>query len=86
MIVTSTVAIDPAASEEPHQVFEGITTGLSLHDVERRADLPLESHLVIPIDRATEAALSIDEPHDPSCSHEPFLLVFRTLRIFTAHP
>ena len=85
VIVTSSVAIDSAAPEEPNQFLESITTRLSLYDIERRSHLPTESHLVTPIDGAAEAAFSIHETHNPSCGLEPFLLVFRTRRIVTAH-
>ena len=85
MVVPPTVSIDPADTEEPNQFLESITTRLPLDDIERRSYLPSESHLVTSIDGAAEAALSIRETHNPSRGREPFLLVFRTRRIVTAH-
>lgn len=86
MVVPPSIAVDVPAAEEPYQFFESITTRLSLHDVERWSHLPPKSHLVIGVDGAAEAAFSIDETHNPSSGHEPFLLVFRTRRVVTAHP
>ena len=85
MIVSPSVSIDFAATEEPNQFLESVTTRLSLDDIKCWSYLPSESHLVTSIDGAAEAALSIYETHNPSCGREPFLLVFRTRRIVTAH-
>ena len=84
VIVSSSIAIDLAASEEAHQILQSITAGLSLYDIERRSYLPFESHLVTSIDGAAETALSIHEAHHPSDGGESFLLVFRTCRVVTA--
>jgi hypothetical protein len=85
MIVTSAIAVDPAAPKEPNQLLESITTRLSLYDIKCWSHLPSESHLVTSINGAAEAAFSIHETHNPSCGREPFLLVFRTRRIVTVH-
>lgn len=85
VVIPSTVSIDLSATEEFPEVFEDTPAGLSLYDVERRSHLPLESHLGVAIDRAAEAALSIDESHDPSWVHESFLLVFRRGPCQTTH-
>ena len=85
VVITSSVPEDLPAPKEFDQVFQRLTAGLSLHDVERRTYLPLESHPVTAVDGAAEAALSIHEAHDPSDGLEPFLLVFRTRRIVTGH-
>ena len=84
VIVSSSIPINLAASEEAHQLLQCITARLSLHDVERRSHLPFESHLVTSVDGAAEAAFSIHEAHDPSDGRESFLLVFRTCRVVTA--
>jgi hypothetical protein len=85
MIVTSAIAVDLAASKEPNQFLESVTARLPLYDIKGWSHLPSESHLVTSIDGAAEAAFSIHETHNPSCGREPFLLVFRTRRIVTAH-
>ena len=86
MIVVSAVAIDLSATEETHQIVEDVATRCALCDGKLRSDLPSQRHRAASIDGCAEAAFSVYEPHDPSDRLEPFLLVFRTLRIFTAHP
>jgi hypothetical protein len=41
VVVSSPIPIDLAASEEAHQLLQGITAGLSLHDVERGVALAI---------------------------------------------
>jgi len=85
VVVVPTVSEYLAAAEEADEVFENIPTGCSLDHSKFRTNLPSKSHLVAPIDRAAETALSIDEPNYPANGSESFLLVFRTRRIVTAH-
>ena len=84
MIVVATVAVHATASEERHHPFESLTTRFALNNDERRLDLPSQSHRGVAEDGAAEAALSVNETHEPSSREEPFLLVFRTPHIVTA--
>src|SRR5436190_21963464 len=84
MVVVPAVPVDPAASEEANEVLQNIPARGPLSHGELRSNLPTESHLVAPIDRAAEAAFTVDEANDPSDGRESFLLVFRTSIIVTA--
>jgi hypothetical protein len=84
MIVLTTVAIDATAAKEPHHLFERFAARLPLDDSERWLNLPSDAHRAIAKDGTAETTFPIDEAHEPSGRVEPFLLVFRTLRIVTA--
>ena len=91
VVVVTAVPENLAAPEELNEFLENIPAGLSLNNRKLRANLPLQSHLRTSIDRDAEAALPINETHNPSWVIEPFLLIFRrglfrplTFRIVTA--
>ena len=84
MVVAAAVDIDLPAAEEPSHLLENVSARLALDDTELRLHLPSESHRASTEDGDAEAALPIDETHQPSGGEEPFLLVFRTHRIVTA--
>jgi hypothetical protein len=65
MIVVPAVAIDTAAAEPPHHVFENITTRCALNDGELGSDLPTQGHRAATVDGAAKAAFSIYEPDNP---------------------
>jgi hypothetical protein len=54
-----------------------------LDNREARLNLPAHRHNPITKDRATKAALSVYESHDPSVAPESFLLIVRTSHIVT---
>ena len=85
MIVRSTITADVAASETLLQHVENIHTALSLHDRERRLDLPTDSTRSITEEWHAEAAFAVNETDDPLREAWPFLLIVRTGRIFTSH-
>ena len=84
VIVVAPIPKNLSASEEALQVFQNIFARRPLHHRELWAHLPSKGHHITPVDRATETALSIDEPDDPSDA-ESFLLIVRTPHIVTAH-
>lgn len=84
VVVTAVVPVHPSTPEVIDQVLEHARTGGTLHHEKPWLDLPSKSHRRVPLDRAAEAALTIDKTDDPSVGKESFLLVFRTARIVTA--
>ena len=85
MIVVSAVSVDGSASEEISEQFEHGKAPCSLHHRKSRLHLPSATHSFVALNRAAEAAFSVDEADDPLLYPWPFLLIVRTDRIFTAH-
>jgi hypothetical protein len=84
VIVMPAIAEHLAASEEADKLFQDVTARRSLDNGKLWSNLPSKGHRPATVDGAAETACAIYESHDPSTGHEPFLLVFRTVRIFTA--
>jgi hypothetical protein len=84
VIVVPAVTEHLAASEEADKLFQNVATRRSLDNGKFWSNLPSKCHRAATVDGAAETAFAIYESHDPSTGHEPFLLVFRTVRIFTA--
>jgi hypothetical protein len=84
VVVVAAVPMDPAASEEVDQTFQDVHARASLCHRELRLHLESEFHRATSVDRAAEAALSIDEAENPSFGSQSFLLIFRTSHIVTA--
>lgn len=85
VVISSPIEIDLSATEEPDQFLEDVATRLSLHHIERRAHLPLESHLVATVDGTAEATFSIHKAHYPTFGSESFLRIFRRGSCQTTH-
>ena len=85
MVVVSPIAVDPSAIEKVADELESVNASHSLNYCKSWLALPFQRHLAIPLDRAAEAALSVDEADDPLLDSWPFLLIVRTGRIVTAH-
>ena len=84
VIVVSAIAEHLAASEEADKLFQNVPARCTLHNGKFWSNLPSKGHRSATVDGTAETAFAIYESHDPSTGHEPFLLVFRTFRIFTA--
>ena len=84
VIVVTSVPVDASASEKSDELLQDAATRRSLNDGEFWSNLPSERRRAAAVDRTAETALAIYKTHNPSCSREPFLLVFRTARIVTA--
>jgi hypothetical protein len=85
MVVVPPIAIDLAAPEVILDQLKNLHAPLSLHDREDWLQLPSQPHSAIPLDWTAEAAFPVDEADDPLLDTWPFLLIFRTRRIVTAH-
>jgi hypothetical protein len=85
VIVMPAVSIDASATKEILEQLERRKTPLSLHHRKPRLHLPPTTHALVSLNRATEAAFTVDEADDPLRDLWPFLLIVRTGRIFTAH-
>ena len=84
VIVVPAIAEHLAASEEADKLFQNVPARCTLHNGKFWSNLPSKGHRSATVDGTAETALAIYESHDPSTGHEPFLLVFRTVRIITA--
>ena len=84
MVVVPPIHVHMATSEEVAQLFQDTSTAGRLDDHKGRLRLPAERGPSVSKDRATEAALSVNETDDPSLVLESFLLVFRISHIVTA--
>ena len=77
------VLTDPSAAEPPGDQVEDLTTLRRLADMELRHELPTGSRTRVPLDGYVERPFSIHEACNVGI--QPFLLIVRTDRIFTAH-
>ena len=84
VIILPTIHIYLAASEEAAHLIQDSTTTRGLHNHKAGLYLPAHCHASVAKDRATKAALSVDESDDPSLVQESFLLVYRISHIVTA--
>jgi hypothetical protein len=91
VVVVPSVDVDGAHSEETPELLESSDASCTLHDHETVGHLeaslvPLPTHPIgLPNEADREASFSIYKTDDPASPDQPFLLVFRTNRIVTAH-
>jgi hypothetical protein len=85
MIVMTSIDEDVTASEVLLQYMQDSHAPLSLDHCKGWLNLPTEPVRMVPEDRKTEAAFTVDEADDPLLDSWPFLLIARTGWIFTGH-
>ena len=92
VVVGSPVDDDLPGSEEAGQLVQGVLAARALDDDELVSDL-VADRVAVPATPATladeadgEATFSVYETDDPADPDQSFLLIVRTVRIFTAHP
>ena len=83
MVVPSLVAVDPSAAEEVSHRLESCKARSSLDDDELRLHLPAQCRPDVALDRHAEATFTIDEPDNPTCESQSFLLIVRTRHVVT---
>jgi hypothetical protein len=91
VVVVPGVCVDPTDPEERLEIFETADAAHTLRDNE-----PME-HLIaglvtasirpiwLPNEADREASFSVYKTNNPASSDQSFLLIFRTVRIFTEH-
>ena len=82
VVVRSPVRVDPPTAEEVSDDLERGNARGALYYHELRLHLPAQRFRVA-LDRHGEAAFTIDEPDNPSCDSQSFLLIIRTRHVVT---
>jgi hypothetical protein len=91
VVVVATIDMDAADTKEAMECFERSTAASTLDHNEAMLNLitgPVAASVPpmgLPGETDREASLSVYKTNDPADSEQPFLLVFRTDRIVTAH-